>query len=104
MAKIALFVKATTKPGKRDEVRQLWEEHLKPHAEGNDAHEICFYCYGIEDENTICLFEVFSDPSELETGLHSDWFAAYREAVGPLLAGPPELVTAIPLWAKGASV
>ncbi len=37
MAKVALFIKTKTKSGKRDEVRNLWERHLKVRAEANTA-------------------------------------------------------------------
>ena len=56
MSKTALFVKATTRPGKRDELRRLWEKYLKPHIETNIEGEFCLYCYGANDENTICMF------------------------------------------------
>ena len=102
MPKVALFIKVTTQPGKREEVKQIWEKHVKPHSEGDKALDICCYCYALEDENTICLFELMSDPSALETTVQSDWFAEYQEQLKPLLAGPPEIIATTPIWAKGA--
>jgi len=104
MAKTVLFIKATTKPGKRDELRQLWEQYLKPHIETNQEEEICFYCYGANDENTICMFEFFSESYDLRTAFQSDWFKAYMEAASHILAGPPEVITTTPIWAKGAKL
>lgn len=104
MAKLAVFVIAKAQPGKRDELRRLWEEHIKPHTESNKAQEFCFYCYSTEDENTICMFELFSDPSVVKADMESEWFAAYMEKVRSLLAGPSEIVLATPVWAKGASI
>lgn len=104
MSKVALFIKAKAQPGKRDEVRRVWEEHLKPHSETSETMEVCVYCYSTQDEDTICLFELLSDESELEAASKSDWFAAYMQAVTPLLAGPPEMVITRPIWAKGASI
>ena len=104
MSKTELFVKATTKPGKRDELRRLWEHHLKPHIEANCEEESCFYCYGVDDENTICMFELFSDSYDLRAAFQSDWFKSYMEAAAGVLAGPPEVVATTPIWAKGANV
>jgi quinol monooxygenase YgiN len=100
MAKLALFITAKAKPGKRDELRRLWEEHIKPHSESNQAQEYGCYAFATEDENTICLFELFSDPSVVKTDMESDWFAAYMEKVRPLMAEPSQIVTAVPLWIK----
>ena len=104
MPKLALFVKMKAQPGKREEVKQLWEEHVKPHSEGEKALDISCYCYALEDEDTICLFELISDPSALKATMQSGWFAAYQEQLKPLLAGPPEIITASAIWAKGVAL
>ena len=104
MPKLALFIKVKAQPGKREEVKQLWEKHVKPHSEGEKALDISCYCYALEDEGTICLFELISDPSVFKAVMQSDWFAAYQEHLKPLLAGPPEIITATPIWAKGVAL
>jgi quinol monooxygenase YgiN len=104
MSKLALFVKVKAHPGKREEVKQLWEELVKPHSEGEKALDISCYCYALEDEDTICLFELISDPSVSKTVTQSDWFVAYQEQLKPLLVGPPEVITATPIWAKGVAI
>ena len=88
----------------RDELRRLWEQYLKPHIETNNEEEICFYCYGADGENTICMFEFFSKPYDLQEAFQSDWFKAYMEAASSILAGPPEITTTVPIWAKGATL
>ena len=32
--------------------------------------------------------------------MQSKWFAAYQNAIGPLLMAPPEINTATPVWVK----
>ena len=103
MPKIALFINATTRPEKRDELRQLWEKHLKPHIETNVEEEFCSYCYGVDDDNTICMFELLSESYDLQAAFQSDWFKAYMEAATPILAGPPEVIITTPIWSKGAT-
>jgi quinol monooxygenase YgiN len=100
MAKMALFVKVNAQPGKRDEVKKMWEKYVKPHSETQASLEICCYCYANENPDTICLFELISDPSDSEAVMKSDWFASYQESLKPLIKGPPEIITATPIWIK----
>jgi len=100
MNKLALFVTAKARPGQRDELRRLWEEHIKPHNESNQAQEYCCYSFAAEDENTICMFELFSDPAVVKASMESDWFTAYMAKASPLMAAPPEVITAVPVWIK----
>ena len=104
MPKLALFVKVKSLPGKREEVKNLWEKYIRPHSEHEEALDISFYCYAQEDENTVCLFELFSDPSRTKTVMQSDWFAAYQQELKSLIAGPPEVIMANPVWAKGVDI
>ena len=50
MSKTTLFIRATTKLGKRDELRRLWEYYLKPHIETKTEEESCLYCYAVDAE------------------------------------------------------
>ena len=97
---LALFVKLRTKPGKRDEVKRLWEEHVKPHSESEGAVNVSCYCYATEDEDAIWLFELLSSPSALKETMQSEWLATYQNAIRPLLMAPPEITTATPVWIK----
>jgi quinol monooxygenase YgiN len=104
MSKVALFIKTKTQPGKRDEVTRLWEKHLKPGAEKNPSQEVHVFCFDGADENTLCLFEVYSSQEALQQAGQSPAFGAYMQELMPLLASPPEMSMTTPLWAKGISV
>jgi quinol monooxygenase YgiN len=101
MPKTAALLTVRTHPGRRDELRALWDEHLRPRAEANPAQELCLYCYDAADPDLIHVVEVYGDPSEMERNARAPWFANYVRASGPLLAGAPVMVTAQPMWAKG---
>jgi quinol monooxygenase YgiN len=60
--------------------------------------------YDADNPDTICLFEIFSDVSDFETANRSEWFAKYQERVKPFIAGPTEVVSAKPIWAKGVAL
>lgn len=100
MEQLALFIKTKAKPGKRDEVRSLWEVHLKPRAESNDAQEVYFYCYDDNDTDTLYIFEYYTDREVFEANAQEGWFAEYMKEVGPLLAEPPEVGITTPIWIK----
>jgi len=104
VAKTAVFVIGKAKPGQRDELRKLYMEHIRPRAEAEKKQEMAVYCYSDDDEDTICLFELFSDPVIAREDVESDWFKAYMEKVRPLMAEPAMVKLATPLWAKGVSV
>lgn len=103
MAKTAVFVIGKAKPGQRDGLRKLYMEHIKPRAEAKKKQEMAVYCYSDDDEDTICLFELFSDPVVAREEMDSEWFEAYMEKVRPLMAEPATVKLATPLWAKGVS-
>ncbi len=98
--RLALLITTRARPGKRDELRRLWEEHLKGRVEENDAQEVYVYCLDREDPDLIHLFEVYNDPAALSRAGASEWFESYMAAAAPLMAGPPTIVVADPIWEK----
>lgn len=101
MAKVALIVTTTTKPGRRDEVRARYEELLAPRAEANDAQEVVVWCADQHDPDTFHLFEIYADAEALGASAQAPWFGEYMAAVGPLLAGEPTVRMADPVWSTG---
>ena len=100
MEQVAIFIKVKAKPGQREEIRRLWESHLKDRVTASQSQQVYFFCFDKEDENTLCLFEYYNDSSVMEQNAKSVWFAKYMEQVGPLLDGWPEVTTLEPIWAK----
>ncbi len=98
--RLALFITTRARPGKRDELLALWEEHLKGRVEENPAQEVYAYCLDREDPDLIHLYEVYSDASVMSEAAEAEWFEAYMEKAAPLMAGPPEIVVADPVWEK----
>lgn len=101
MDKTVLILKVKTRPGRRDELRALWEEHLRPRAETNAAQELYLYCYDSEDPDTIHMVEVYGDCAAMASNASASWFHDYLRAAGVLIDGRPEMSTCLPLWAKG---
>ncbi len=102
MSKMILCVKFKALPGKRNEVKNVWERLVKPHAETSQSLDFCCYSFVNEDEDSIILFEILAEGVEFDLSSQEDWFKKYLEEMGPLLAGPPELLTGKPIWIKGS--
>lgn len=101
MPKIALFIASKARAGKRDEVFELYQQMMVPHAEANEKQEIVVWCADQQDADAFHLFEIYSDSESIGANARSTFFAEYMEAVGPLLAAEPTVSMATPQWAKG---
>ena len=100
MADLALFITVRTKPGKREELKALWEAHLKPRATANDAQSHYVYAFDAQDENTIRIMEIYETRAAFEENAATNWFATYMQEAMPLLEGEPEIYMATPQWVK----
>jgi quinol monooxygenase YgiN len=101
MTKAALFIRHKALPGRREDVRRVWEKHLRPAIQENAGHHAYYYCYDDTDPDTICVFQLYSDQSALQAFARGPWFAAYNAEVSPLLTGESEFRAATPAWTKG---
>jgi quinol monooxygenase YgiN len=102
MSKVALFIKHKTVPGKREEVRRVWERLMQPQIAQDKAHEAYFYCYDDNDPDSICVYQQYSDREAAQAFLKNPSYAVYLEESRLLLVGEPEITTATPVWMKGA--
>jgi quinol monooxygenase YgiN len=102
VSKLAVLISGRTQPGKRDEVHRLFAAHLAPRAIANPSQPIVVWCADNGDPDAFYLWEVYTDPAAMEANGRAPWFGLYIGAVGPLLAGQPEVMTATPMWVKPA--
>jgi quinol monooxygenase YgiN len=96
----ALIVKHQTLPGKRDEVRAVWEKHMAPAIADNPGHTAYFYCFDNSDPDSISAFQEYANAEASEEFLQTASYAAYLRDVEPLLAGPPQVTALTPVWIK----
>jgi quinol monooxygenase YgiN len=66
MSKLALIVKTRTKPGARDQLRDLYLEHLAPRTEASQDQEAVVLCFDGQDPDVLYLFEVYRDQDALQ--------------------------------------
>ena len=98
MPQVAVFITHRALPGRRDDVRRTWEDHMRPAIAANPAHAAYFYCLDGSDPDVIRAFQVYDDAAAARDFLQTAAYAAYVQAVDPLLTGPPEVSTAAVAW------
>ena len=97
-----LFGKFTAQPGKRDDVRKVWEKHMAPAISANPGHTAYFYCFDNNEPNSIYAFQQYLSVEASQDFLQTSGYAAYLKEVEPLLAGPPQITALTPVWSKPA--
>ena len=102
MTPLALIIKHMTRPGKRDEVRKVWERHMAPAVSANPGHIAYFYCLDDTDPDSISAFQVYESAEASQQFLKTDGYSADLKDVEPLLSGPPQVTALTPVWVKGA--
>ncbi|MBM3116940.1 putative quinol monooxygenase [Jeongeupia naejangsanensis] len=102
MTSFALIIKHKTLPGKREEVRKVWEKHMAPAISANPGHTAYFYCFDNADPDSIHAFQQYASAEASAAFLKTDSYAAYLEEVEPLLSGPPQVTALTPVWSKEA--
>lgn len=98
--RVAVYLTIRTKPGKRDELQALWEQHLKGRIVQNS--ELPGYIFALDhsDENVIRIAELYQTNEALNENAQAKWFSDYMQQANPLLDGEPEFHTATPVWVK----
>lgn len=100
MQPTALLVNHRTKPGQRDAVRAVWEQHMQPAVAANPGHVAYHYCFDPADPNAIHAFQQYRSQEDATAFLQTDAYQAYEREVTPLLDGPPFVTRLTPQWTK----
>ncbi len=100
MSSIALIVKHKTQPGKREEVRKVWEKHMAPAIAANPGHTAYFYCFDNSDSDSITAFQQYSSVEASQDFLKTSSYAAYLDEVDSFLCEPPQVTALTPVWSK----
>ena len=103
MSKSATFVRHKAKPGKRDDIRRVWEKYVRDYVAGGNGTLSYYYCYDDNDPDAIIVFQLGADRASGEDFVKQPWFADYQRETAALVAEPSEVRTATPKWVKGAA-
>ena len=100
MGNRALFIRHTAKPGRRDDLRRVWEKYVRDYVAGSDRQPAYFYCYDDNDPDTIVVFQLHADQDSGNAFTRQPWYGDYQRETAGLLARPSEFRSATPQWMK----
>jgi quinol monooxygenase YgiN len=100
MSRAALFIKHKTLPGRREDVRRIWERHMAPAISDNPAHTAYFYCFDSADPDSIGAFQEYASAEAASAFVKTASYLEYVKEVESLLAGPPQVMRLTPVWTK----
>jgi quinol monooxygenase YgiN len=100
MSQIAVIAKITVQDGKRaDAISGL--APMMDHVESEPGTLSYILLEDSTDANVLWMYELYSDQAALDTHGASDAMKALGGALGPVLAGRPELYFTTPVRGKG---
>jgi quinol monooxygenase YgiN len=97
---MALFIRHRAQPGRRDDVRRIWEKYVKPRVETNPAHEVYYFCYDQNDPEVICVFQLYPNEAAMKEFLGGAWYPEYVKEISEVVVGPPIVAPAELIWNK----
>jgi len=103
MSKTAVIAKIVAAPGRRDEAVSVLGKLLGAVAE-EPGTELYILHTDTRDEDTIWMYELYSDEEALAVHSSSETMATVFGEIGPLLGGAPELIVLEPKQAKDLDV
>lgn len=98
----ALVLRHRAKPGRRDELVEVWRRHMPEAVQANDGHRAYMFCASHADPDVLLVFQQYRDAAAAQAFLGNPAYLAYLEESGDLLTGPPEVEAVEPLWSKAA--
>jgi quinol monooxygenase YgiN len=101
MADIGVIAKITAQDGRRADLAAALQGALDA-AEHEPGTLMYLLLEDRTDANVLWMYEMYQDQAALEAHMGSDAFKALGPAIGPFLAGRPELTFCTPLGGKGA--
>jgi quinol monooxygenase YgiN len=87
------------KPGRRDEVKQIWDKYARDFVAKHQGATSFYYCFDNTDPDAIIVFGL-GDQASVKDFAHQPWFADYQRDTQALLAEPPGVRRATPQYVK----
>lgn len=101
MSTKALYIKHKAQPGRRDEVKRIWEKYARAYIEAANGHIAYVYGFDDSDPDAIVAYQLYSDEAGTDDFVKQPWYPDYERETAELLAGPSEFRSVTPQWVKG---
>lgn len=96
----ALVLRHRAKPGRRDELVEVWRRHMPEAVQGHDGHLAYVLCASEVDPDVMVVFQHYRDAAAAQEFLGNAAYLRYLAESSPLLSGPPVVEAVEPLWSK----
>jgi quinol monooxygenase YgiN len=103
MSKISVFVKLTSKPGKRADMVAVLDG-IRPLIDAEDGTELYSVHLDQADDDVLWMLEVYRDQDAFDAHGSGEALATLFGDLGGLVGAPPELHMATPVSSKGLEV
>jgi quinol monooxygenase YgiN len=97
----ALYIRLKAQPGKREEVRRVWEKYARSYIASNGAQIAYFYGFDDHDPDVIVAYQVYSAELATDDFVKQPWYSNFATETEALLAEPSEFCSITPQWIKG---
>jgi autoinducer 2-degrading protein len=84
---ISLFVKITLKPGTRDKFLEVASAHRGRVLDREPGCHHFDVLVPDDEENQVCLYEIYEDRAAFDLHVATEYMAAYREQTGDFTTG-----------------
>ncbi len=102
-AKMALFAKLTTHPGRREDLIAAFDDMFAQVA-SEPGTELYTLHRDLGEEDAVWMYELYTDAGAATAHGQSEAMRRATGEWGELLAAPPEIVFAAPVRAKGLAL
>lgn len=92
---ISLFVQITLKPGTRDKFVEIVSAHRGRVLDREPGCHRFDVLVQDDNENQVCLYEVYQDQAAFDLHVETDYMAAYREETADMTVGRERVLSTI---------
>jgi quinol monooxygenase YgiN len=100
MNKQALYIRHKAKPGKREDVRRIWEKYARAYLEAAGRQLVYVYGFDDNDPDAIVAYQLMTDAGGADEFVQQPWYRDYDRETKALLAEQSEFRTITPQWIK----
>ena len=92
---LSLFVQITLKPGTRDDFIEIATAHRGRVLDREPGCHHFDILVQDDEDNQVCLYEIYEDQAALDLHVDTDYMAAYREQTADMTVGRERILSTI---------
>jgi len=97
----ALCIRHKAKPGKREELKAIWEKYAREYIDNAGGQVVYVYGFDDGDPDAIVAYQLYTGDAATQDFVSQPWYGEYQRETSALLAGQSEFRRITPQWIKG---